>query len=150
MRLELAEQGTLLCARLHGPIDGDADLSPLSQTPAAELLLDLSAVRMITSAGVVCWLRFVRELPASKRVRLAGCPVSFINQLDLIPDFLGPAVVETLFVPYLCPSCDLAENVLTSAASLCGGSAPPVGCSRCGKQMEPDVIEQQYFGFLRP
>src|SRR5258708_5328103 len=99
------ERGECTRVRLLGTIDGDADFSRLVEQPTCDLRLDLSGVTLITSAGVERWLRFVRSIRAGVVVKLAGCPVSFVNQLGMIPGFLGSAVLETIYVPYLCPSC---------------------------------------------
>ena len=149
MKVELADHDGGAQARISGPIDADAEFGALLDGRWRELRLDLSGITMITSPGVRRWMRFVAEVPAGVAVRLERCPPVFINQVSLISNLLGSAQIESLFIPFLCPACEAIRDVLAPARGLDASALPEVTCEACHARMELDVLEEQYFSFLK-
>lgn len=135
---------------LRGRLSEDSDLEALlGRLPEGASTLDLSGITRVNSYGVREWRNFIRAVPAGKQLVLEKCSVAFVNQLNMITDFAGPARIASVFVPYLCNRCDKPAERLVEIVA--GGSPPTLPEARCacGGTLEPDVIEDLYFSFLK-
>jgi hypothetical protein len=130
---------------VRGVMDETSDFEPALATLSSLSVVDLGGVTRINSLGVRQWLNFVRRLPPA--TRLERCPVSFVNQLNMIANFAGSTQVSSVFVPYLCPRCEADTEALVEI-----GEAEPVLpsplCETCRSPMELDVEPSAYFAFL--
>jgi hypothetical protein len=128
---------------LSGPINEHADFAPLRSEVKPGLVIDLGGITRINSAGAREWIKFMAEVPPRSLV-LERCPVSFVNQLNLIANFVVGAQVSSVFVPFICPACNSTRDELRPLST--ANSAAPPRC-QCGTPMEFDIDPAQYFAF---
>lgn len=145
---------------IQGSIDENMDFSSLKIGEAKNLILDLREVRSLNSMGLRNWVHWVKSFRGRKQLFLRHCPRVVVDQMNILQGFLPiGAVVESIFVPYYCESCDKEENVLAQRGrDYMEGSvdaregqnlSPTKICPHCGKTSEMDVIPAKYFGFLK-
>jgi eukaryotic-like serine/threonine-protein kinase len=133
---------------LRGRLTENSNLSSLVGKLGNPAVLDLAGVTRINSYGAREWLSFIRSIPSGTTVILERCPVAFVNQLNMIHDFAGRAVVRSVFVPYLCTRChEPRERLVDVSTRGKGGALQPATCE-CGGELEPDMLEEQFFAFL--
>jgi len=149
MEFVVNQDSSPLCVHFKGEITEHFDYQPLLQHCTGPVIFDLGEIRRINSTGVREWIRFTRDLPTEGKVNLSRCTFAFIQQANMIRNFLGPCEVQSLYLPYLCPNCEHSIEVLVDVASLKNG-LPEVGpCSECGHaSLEFDSIEEEYLAFL--
>src|SRR5690348_15774561 len=94
--------------RVSGRIDDESDFTQLLKqlNDGGKFILDLSGVTRINSSGVREWVRFVQSIKPTAHVELLDCPVHFIEQVNMLNNFIGPTTITSLSVPYVCPSCE--------------------------------------------
>ena len=144
--LDLAQAGPV-----HGydcRLTGENELRDLPAKLPNQVTIDLSGVTRINSAGVREWLSFIRALPANTTLVLERCPVIFVDLLNIIREFAGPATVRSVFVPHLCKQCKAPQDCLVGLP-LNDQSLPSRDCcERCGSALELDVDNGTFFAFL--
>ncbi len=151
MELELHIDGDVAVFRVSGHLGGDADFSPILTQPRDTLVLDLERVGRISSMGIREWILFVNSLAAPKRLYLDRCPISFVKQVNMIHNLLGPAEMRSLYLPYYCESCDDWSQRLDQVEDLRARGLPPAPrCETCGGALEFDALEDWFLGFLKP
>lgn len=148
MQASVRQDPTATHLTLEGDLTEDFQILTIAGALDGPLVIDLAGVRRINSAGVREWIRFVGALGAGRPITLARCPAAFIRQAGMIKNFLGGAVVESLYVPYLCPRCEASRTELVEAAALAGHSFPEVRCEACAVAMEADVVPEAFLAFL--
>ncbi len=137
---------------IAGIIDEDNELAALvDQIPPGAVRIDLGQVRRINSLGVRDWVEWVKRLEAKHvQVVLVACSPAVIAQLNMIFGFAGQGAVESFYIPYVCPSCDVDRTLLVAVAALGPPphEPPPCTCDQCGQAMEFDDVAASYFMFL--
>src|SRR3954471_8986465 len=77
------------------------------------VVLQVSGMTRMTSFGVRQWLKAMDALPKSiTDLYLLGCPTLFVNQLNMVLNFGGPAKILTVVAPHTCPSCGVESGEL--------------------------------------
>ncbi|HEU0033035.1 MAG TPA: serine/threonine-protein kinase [Kofleriaceae bacterium] len=153
MGVELKTTGDAGLVRVMGLVDehflGFGTIAPGIKT----LVIDVSAMTRMTSFGVRQWLKAMDSLPKTiGDLYLLGCPTFFVDQLNMVLNFGGPAKVLTVVAPYTCPSCGVESgemiDVLAERATLAKGGVPEKDCARCGAKLEFDETPESYFSFV--
>ncbi len=142
--------------KLKGVIDEDNPLAgAIKKLDGRTVVIDLADVRRINSCGVRDWVNWLTDLDrAGKQVLLVRCSPTIVNQLNLVNNFVGRAMVKSFFAPYYCAACDREQLELIQVQDFAGKgrpAAPPVrgrGCTQTPCQMAFDDIEDAYFAFL--
>ena len=119
---------------------------------AKNVILNVAGMTRMTSFGVRQWLKAMGALPKSiSDLYLLGCPTFFVDQLNMVLNFGGPAKVLTVVAPHTCPSCGVESgetmDVLAERANLAKGGLPEKECARCGGKLEFDETAESYFAF---
>lgn len=143
--IEHRDGGTAVA--LFGKVTEAADFSKLTALRTA-LWVDLSAVENINSLGVRAWCTFVRDCELAKQPLVVEkvSPV-MVQQMSMISSFMGThAQVKSIFVPYLCPSCNAEDQRLVELSSRDAPIAVPSGvaCPKCKTPMQVDEPEEMY------
>ncbi|HSR99240.1 MAG TPA: hypothetical protein VLM79_19445, partial [Kofleriaceae bacterium] len=120
---------------------------------AKTLVINVSGMTRMTSFGVRQWLKAMDALPKSiSDLYLLGCPTFFVDQLNMVLNFGGPAKVLTVVAPHTCPSCGVESgeliDVLAERGNLAKGVLPDKECARCGGKLEFDETAESYFAFI--
>jgi anti-anti-sigma regulatory factor len=149
---DLADQGSIVLARLEGVITEDNGLQDrLAEIHHRKVLLNLAKVERINSCGVRDWIRWVQDLERrGNSIHLVQCSPAVIAQINMVRNFCGAlGHVISFQAPYLCETCDEEREETFLSASISGKEAPPALCQTCGEQMEFDDLPDSYFAFLR-
>ncbi|HSK03403.1 MAG TPA: hypothetical protein VK932_19260, partial [Kofleriaceae bacterium] len=68
---------------------------------AKTVVLNVAGMTRMTSFGVRQWLKAMDALPKSiSDLYLLGCPTFFVDQLNMVLNFGGPAKVLTVVAPH--------------------------------------------------
>jgi len=148
--VDVAIEGDAALVTVTGLVD--EQFSGFGQVAKAKtLVIDVSGITRMTSFGVRQWLKAIDALSKSLTdVYLLGCPTFFVDQLNMVLNFGGPAKVLTAMAPYSCLSCgsESAEpiDVVTDRANLTT-QPPDKQCRHCGSKLELDESPESYFAF---
>lgn len=137
--------------QLAGALDEHAQLP----TPpvVSEIYVDLENLTYINSVGVRLWIRWIQEVTKSTKVILIKCPALFVKNLSSIRGMVTKnSTIQSFFVPYYDEKYSERKNVLFIRGKhfMDDGTLhmPEVKNSN-GEVIEPDIIEQSYFSFLK-
>ena len=138
----------------HYSFSGDVDENFLQeQIPRVKkdyLTFELEHIRNFNSCGIREWIYFIKDMSENGQMIFKSCSVAVIDQINLIPDSIGNAQIESLFAPYYC-ECQGEVNKLIDVKSsydlLSKKLAPEFNCDKCGQPLEFDALEESYFLF---
>jgi anti-anti-sigma regulatory factor len=112
--IEKFADGGVACLRFIGTIDESFEGKKLGATAAGDVLvIDLGAVKKISSFGIREWVDFVAA--AAKQVRslvLVECAPKVVDQLNMVANFAGGGRVFSFYAPFRCDYCDSEHRVL--------------------------------------
>jgi len=151
---QIARNGDWEKLSLFGPINEDAEvhLPKLIQALGKNVIINFSQVESVNSCGVRAWITFMRDLEKGRSLIFEECTPEIVSQINMIPNFRGKAVVQSVYASYTCPTCGnnqkhlfvRGQNLPTAAAD--GGGE--IACSKCGKPTEMDEIEEEFFAWV--
>lgn len=151
LRIETVFKDNRKVMALRGSIDEDAQFDSLLGEKGT-LYIDFEGVTSINSLGVRSWVNFLKAL-GNRTIHYENCPPIVVRQLNRVPSFLGKAAVDSVYVPYICDSCEKEVLILISKNAL---EKSPVNipgtfsCEACKNgEMEIDGRPEQYFAFKR-
>lgn len=148
LSIEKRNEGNKLKVALRGEINEDSDFSALSEVGEELVEFDFEEVSSINSCGVREWIKMLEALSGSSKVVYRNPRKLVVMQFNQVQGFIrSNTEIENFYAPYFCESCDEEKEVLLKAEKLMS-SAPEVKCEKCGKEMEFDALEDQYFLFL--
>jgi anti-anti-sigma regulatory factor/DNA-directed RNA polymerase subunit RPC12/RpoP len=133
---------------LAGAIDELADLDALFDEipPRANVSIDLSQVKRISSVGVRVWICFMEKLKQHEMpAELEGCSVVIVRQLNMISQFRGHGVLRSAYAPYYCARCNKEQlRLIDLHADVAAQLHKPMLCPTCGSEIELDEEEALY------
>ena len=136
--------------QISGIIDEFASIKNLFEGKEGSIKVDFSGISRINSSGVREWVQ--AALASKARLHLINCDPVIIDQVSMIPQFLGNGgVVESFYAHYACPSCGHEETsliVLQEDASIETVKNSIVECSKCKADMELDHTPEVFLAFL--
>jgi len=147
---------------LQGSVIETSKFPDLSEVTNEIVIVNFTGVDYINSRGIAIWIRWTESLqrthPGIKFV-LRGCRRNIVDQINAIQGFAPPGtVVESIFAPYFCDTCDKLVDVALHRGSHYEYSSgrgnqlqitPPfVKCPSCNKPMHMDVLAANFFSFL--
>ncbi len=115
------------------------------------LVFNMAKVTNFNSVGIREWVQLVKKLDETRQpIHFRECSISFVDQINMVPDTKGSGTVESFYAPYYC-SCGKELNKLIMVPehlkNLQQGEAPNFRCD-CGKDLEFDALEESYFQFI--
>jgi hypothetical protein len=125
-----------------------------SRFPVKKVSLDLRRTIRINSQGAKGWLMFMHDAQGAAQVEFDYLSEPLVELASMWPGVLGvPRVpVQLLEVPFSCSNChqNLRRAYRAQEIAIKDGvvTLPPVLCDQCKKPMEPDVIPEEYFGWM--
>lgn len=147
------QRGDTLLVRLSGSIDENIDFAAVLGAPtAAKLDIILKEVPRINSVGVKAWIKYFQSIAAKGvHVRFLECSTAIVEQVNLISNFTCGGVVESMYVPFCCSSCNTELLGLFRCEDLkkIQFKIPDLKCAKCGGVASFDDILEEYFAFLR-
>ena len=131
---------------IGGTIDEVSELTP-PDARGRRVVIDAQGVRRINSLGVRAWVEMMDSLSKQTAdVVLLRMPAVLVTQASMITTFLGNARVHSFMTPWICLSCDHAQEETHGFADPVPETIP---CPKCGSQMELDWDRDSYLAFRR-
>jgi anti-anti-sigma regulatory factor len=148
-------EGSITCLRFQGTIDESFDGKRLaSGIKATTLILDMGAVRKISSFGIREWTDFIKSCERSVDVLIAiECTPKVVDQLNMVSQFLGAkGRVFSFYAPYRCDYCDIDRRSLfqvdRDATSIRSLRPSEQLCETCSRPSYFDEEPASFFGYL--
>ncbi len=114
LTIEKFADAGIACLKFVGTIDESFEGKKLGSSTAGHVLVvDLGAVKKISSFGIREWVDFIGT--ASKQVRsviLIECAPKVVDQLNMVANFAGSGQVFSFYAPFRCDYCDSEHRVL--------------------------------------
>jgi anti-anti-sigma regulatory factor len=133
-----------LIVKIQGKIDQYFDGAEVLRAAdgARAVVLELGGVRSISSLGVRALEAFMRAL-GDRDIFLDDISAAVANQVTMIPNLIGRAVVRSARLPFVCSACGAEEShSVPYEANAASAHAPK--CSRCGARMDFDGFSEEY------
>jgi anti-anti-sigma regulatory factor len=149
LTLKIEKRATGLWVELAGDVTEDSEFSAILNEKPLLLTLDLAGIKRINSTGVREWINFVGALKKEgTRITFERCSVAIVQQMNMIANFSGNAEINSVYAPYICPSCDTEESKLLNFRV----NAKPnldelTPCPNCKEPMEFDDLPDSYMAF---
>lgn len=146
--------------QIDGAMDEYSDYNSIETKFTDQVVFDFDNVEHINSTGIKHWVHWVAKISEANpllKFYFVNCPKPIVDQINMVDGFLPPnSVVKSFKVPYFCEVCDkdmTCTFVLGREYNFENGKAllniPDNTCDRGDCGMEPDVVEQKYFRFLK-
>lgn len=136
---------------IKGVINEEADLAFMKEIPAGKVIVNTRDVDRINSCGVREWIQALKEIPEGCELHYVECSPAFLDQINMISNFIGDGKVESMYIPYICEDCDTKKDELIDL-NVCLKDdeleLPEIECSECKEAMELGDDPDQLFGFL--
>ena len=150
-KVETKTDGGKTTIFLKGIIDEDATFDTILKVSGG-FVLNFSEVTSINSCGIRNWVNFIKTV-SDRQISYEHCPPLIVRQLNMVPSFVGPAKVASVYAAYVCDACEHEKLVLVDASKFGFGNAQVeevLKCDSCGKgEMEFDGHPKQYFAFSK-
>lgn len=148
-------EGSITCLRFQGTIDESFDGKRLATSvKASTLILDMGAVRKISSFGIREWTDFVKACERSVDSIIAiECTPKVVDQLNMVSQFLGAkGLVFSFYAPYRCDYCDVDRRILfqvdRDATAIRSLRPPEQLCETCSRPSYFDEEPASFFAYL--
>lgn len=148
---DVVESGGRCHINLIGMIDENTNLNNLLKYKGQTLVFNFKKVTSINSCGIRTWVNFIKELGTSN-MEFTECPPGIVRQMNMVPSFLGSAKVTSVYVPYVCDSCEHELDQLVQIQDYKSGKPieETIKCEKCSsEEMEIDGNVKQYFAFVK-
>jgi hypothetical protein len=146
----LERSGAVSVLRLSGAIDETFDRATFLGL-GRFTVVDLDAVRSVTSLGVKEWLAAMREIPAATFVCFVNARPSVAMQFNLVVGFAGHGALVSLYAPFACPATGEEHHVLLDLrrdhADLVARRLQRPECHP-GEEAEFDDLFDTYFAYV--
>jgi ActR/RegA family two-component response regulator len=132
-----------VCVVLVGELNEQSDLRGISRLPDP-LVLDLTGVRAINSAGMHQLARLLEDRP----VVAEGCSSAVVKILNVLPALCRRIQVRSVVAPLECDRCRLKWSIVVEIGHERPPIVPDVPCPECPGAMTLAEPPEHYFGFL--
>jgi hypothetical protein len=147
----IRERPGFTTVEFHGELDEATELSELRRRLSGPVRFNLGELRRINSSGAHAWVEFIGDLPGVTELTLNQCSPAFVEQLNMIVNFAGDAVVRSVYARYACGRCDSEiEQLLDMRTHLSDGTeeVPRFPCPTCKRTMRCSELPERYFAFM--
>lgn len=150
LRIAKTVEGDIMCLRFIGTIDEDFNGAEVAKQAKGTLILDLGAVRRISSFGIREWVDFIKaaELNAHS-IYFIECSPKILDQFNMVANFGGSGKILSFYAPYRCDYCDDDRRRLVqvdeSYELIKNLNLPDVPCDSCGN---PEYFDEDAEAFL--
>lgn len=136
--------------RFDGSIDEDSGFDRIVLPKGKPVFIYLTNVGTINSTGIREWLNWTKNYQ-DEEWHLNECPTHFINQLNMIDQFVPPkSKVVSFFVPFFSDELNEEKIVLVDRASCTNGTLNvETPKDSQGNEMEIDVIPERFLKFTK-
>jgi hypothetical protein len=113
----------------------------VKQVTATKCSFNLKGISSIDSLGVRGWIQFMRDFSVGRTLVFEECSPDVVMQINMVPAFLQPASLASIYTLYQCDECGetrLRLVNLDQAYATGNADLPEEKCLTCQVQMEPD------------
>jgi len=136
---------------ISGIILDPKDFLNLSFQENQDIIINLKELISINSLSIIAWLNLF--YPLKQQIYYKEVPPCFIEQINMIIEFLAHAKVDSVYLPYYCPVCDDVEHILIhipETFDLLQEKLPQEYiCRKCQTPREADFESESFFFFLK-
>lgn len=153
LRITITETANAVIYEFSGDVDEHFRHSEVPKIKKPHIIFELSHIRNFNSVGIREWIYLIRDFDGVGRLTFKNCSVSMIDQINMVPDSLGNAQIESFYAPYFCDSdsCQKEVNHLIEVTRwqqfLNNKVAPQFRCETCNEPLQFDALEESYFLF---
>lgn len=139
----------------RGDVDEHFKQDNLPRISASTIKFDLSGIENFNSCGIREWIYLVKDFSKLGTLVFQKCSVTMIDQINMVPDSIGSATIESFYAPYYChgEKCEKEVTHLIEIKphlkTLLDMNAPNFACDSCGNTLDFDALPDSYFMFLR-
>ena len=141
----------------QGEVDEHFNQSDVPRIKADKIIFDLKDIYNFNSCGIREWIYFLNAMQETQndgQIIFRNCSVTMMDQINMIPNTLGEASIESFYAPYYCNSCDVGNvdqliNLKEKKSMILNSEAPKFKCQKCSADLEFDAIEDVYFTFAQ-
>ena len=135
--------------KLSGIINEEAQLGFFKELPGGKkVVINTKEVARINSCGVREWILALKSVPQGLEIVYEECSPAFMDQVNMITNFASGGTIKSLYIPYVCGSCDKkSEELCDLEANMTadGLELPEVKCPGCQNAMELADDPEQLF-----
>jgi hypothetical protein len=150
LKFSITDRPDGLEVRLDGSIDEDSGFERIVIPKGKPVFFYLTNVGTINSTGIREWLNWTKSYQ-DEGWHLNECPTHFINQLNMIDQFVPPkSKVVSFFVPFFSDELNEEKIVLVDRASCTNGTLNvETPKDSQGNEMDIDVIPEHFLKFTK-
>jgi hypothetical protein len=151
LKIILEIQDTKTSYYFHGNVDESFQFKKLPPPTTNLVEFELEGIQNFNSVGIREWIRFMKSIPSSSKIVFKNCSIPMMDEINMVPDCLGHASIESFFAPYYCKDHGESKkliSIIKHASELNSGKAPHFTCNTCNKNLEFDALEESYFLFF--
>jgi hypothetical protein len=145
------EQRNAVTYNFRGDVDEGFRHRDVPRIQKPKITMNLEHISNFNSCGIREWVFLIGDLGKLGSLHFERCSVAMVDQINMVPDSLGSAVVDSFFAPYYC-TCTVKEvsRLIESSQyqkEIRAHRAPKFTCDNCGKNLAFDALEESYFLF---
>ncbi len=151
LKVDINENGNEVVYLFAGDVDENFKQEELPRVQKEKIIFDLAKLDTFNSIGIREWIHLVRDFTNLGSLHFVGCSVAMIDQINMVPDCAGEAVIESFQAPYFCSKCGEVNRTIViedHRDQLRQKEAPDFKCENDGMELEFDALEESYFLFL--
>lgn len=150
-QVQTTHQGDQTQVKLSGVINEEAELLFFSSLKPGKVVINTKEINRINSCGVREWITAMKKMPAGIELVYEECSPAFMDQVNMITNFVGKGAIKSLYLPYENPSngykcevlCDLEVCMTDDGLELPEATDPETG-----EALELADDPDQLFSFL--
>ena len=135
----------------NGSFDEDLEIDKVLSEIKPKMIFNLKDVNKITSFGVKLWIDLLKKIPDSYTISFEKCSIPFIDQTNMISNFVQKGTIKSYFAPFICENDHEFDGELTVGDVTYNDEEyifPPIKCKQCGCGSELDEFADDYLSFL--
>ena len=156
LEYEKASEGAGFVVNMKGSIDEQSGptLTSLHSelSEEKEVTFNLMDIDSINSLGIRTWINFIRGFCEGRKVTLINCSPDVVTQVNMIPQFIASASIESFGALFVCPECDHEQTEVYQVNQGYDDifkNSESVICSSCGAATELEADADTFFAFLK-
>ena len=150
LEIEARESSHEITYVFRGDVDENFRQQDVPRIRKNKIIFELDGVANFNSCGIREWIYLIKDFSKLGTLIFRGCSVTMIDQINMVPDSLGSASIESLYAPYFCTDHgEINQKIILNQhiGSIAKRVAPEFKCPHCSNQLAFDALEESYFLF---
>lgn len=151
LSITIEEKDDVTHFHFKGEIDESFKKENIPAPNTSRAIFHLENVSNLNSCGIREWIFLISELSKSAEIIYQDCSVTFIDQINMVPELKANGHITSFFAPYYCSNHGEVNKLINKdkmdeiSQTL---RAPIYKCDDCSADLEFDALEDSYFMFL--